>query len=404
LALLRYNIYTMRETKHRVVITGYGVVAPCGVGKQDFWNGLLGPGASGSSTVEVQNWDPSPYFAGPKEARRSDRHEQYALAAAFEALLQSGDLPYDKSRIGTIFGTGIGGLRTLEEQIIVCHEKGPRRVSPLGIPMMMSNASGAAISIRYGFQGPLEIISTACAAATHAMANAANLIRLGRCDAVIAGATESATTVTAVAGFTNMTALSKEKISRPFDVNRDGFIFGEGAGAFVLERLDKAIERGANIIAEILGSGSNADAYHITAPSPGGVGAAKCMQLALDDASLQPSDIKQVNAHGTSTLLNDVAEAQAIETIFGKHTVPVVSVKGVTGHPMGAAGALEAAAVLLSFEKKLIPPTAGTTVLDPRINIDVVFGEPRTWEPGPTISNNFGFGGHNGAIIIAPFK
>lgn len=393
----------MRDNKHRVVITGYGVVAPCGVGKQKFWNGLLGPGASGSYTVEVQDWDPSPYFPGPKEARRSDRHEQYALAAVFEALSESGDLPYDKSRIGTIFGTGIGGLRTLEEQIIVCHEKGPRRVSPLGIPMMMSNASGAAISIRYGFQGPLEIISTACAAATHALGNAANLIRLGRCDAVIAGATESATTVTAVAGFTNMTALSKEKISRPFDANRDGFIFGEGAGAFVLERLDKAIERGANIIAEILGSGSNADAYHITAPSPGGVGAAKCMQLALEDAGLNPKDIKQINAHGTSTLLNDVAEAQAIETVFGKHTVPVVSVKGVTGHPMGAAGALEAAAVLLSFEKKLIPPTGGTTLLDPKINIDVVFGEPRIWEPGPTISNNFGFGGHNGSVIISPF-
>jgi 3-oxoacyl-[acyl-carrier-protein] synthase II len=388
---------------HRVAITGYGVVAPCGVGKENFWNGLLGPGASGNTTLEVENWDPSPYFPGPKEARRSDRHEQYALAAASEALAQSGSLPYDKSRIGTIFGTGIGGLRTLEEQIIVCHEKGSRRVSPMGIPMMMSNASGAAISIRYGFQGPLEIICTACAAATHALSNAARLIALGRCDAVIAGATESATTVTAVAGFTNMTALSSLKISRPFDASRDGFVFGEGAGAFVLERLDKAVERGANILAEILGSGSNADAYHITAPSPGGTGAARCMQLALDDAGLQPSDIKQINAHGTSTLLNDVAEAQAIESVFGKKSVPVVSIKGVTGHPMGAAGALEAAAVLLSFEKKLIPPTAGTKNLDPQINIDVVFGKPRPWEPGPTISNNFGFGGHNGSIVIAPY-
>lgn len=393
----------MQGLGHRIAITGYGVVAPCGVGKEAFWNGILGPGASGSSTVEMENWDPSPYFPGPKEARRSDRHEQYALAAASEALLQSGQLPYDKSRIGTIFGTGIGGLRTLEEQIIVCHEKGPRRVSPMGIPMMMSNASGAAISIRYGFQGPLEIICTACAAATHALSNAARLIAWGRCDAVVAGATESATTVTAVAGFTNMTALSKLKISRPFDAERDGFIFGEGAGVFVLERLDKALQRGANIIAEVLGAGSNSDAYHITAPSPGGVGAAKCMELALEDAGLKPSDIKQINAHGTSTHLNDIAEAQAIESVFGVNAVPVVSVKGVTGHPMGAAGALEAAAVLLSFDKKLIPPTAGTTTLDPRINIDVVFGGPRVWEPGPTLSNNFGFGGHNGSIIIAPY-
>jgi 3-oxoacyl-[acyl-carrier-protein] synthase II len=394
----------MKRIGHRVVITGYGVVAPCGIGKELFWQGLLGPGASDNKTIEVKDWDPLPYFPGPKEARRSDRHEQYALAAASEALAQSGDLPYDKSRIGTIVGTGIGGLRTLEEQIIVCHEKGERRVSPLGIPMMMSNASGAAISIKYGFQGPLEIICTACAAATHAISNAAHLIALGRCDAVIAGATESATTVTAVAGFTNMTALSSSKISKPFDVSRDGFVFSEGAGMFVLERLDKAIERGAHILAEVLGSGSNADAYHITAPSPGGVGAAKCMQLALEDADLQPSDIKQINAHGTSTVLNDIAEAQAIESVFGRHSVPVVSIKGVTGHPMGAAGALEAAAVLLSFEKKLIPPTAGTTVLDPEMNIDVVLGKPRPWEPGPTMSNNFGFGGHNGSIILTPYK
>ena len=394
----------MQINKHRVAITGYGVVAPCGIGKEAFWAGLLGPGTSGNLSIEIENWDPLPYFPGPKEARRSDRHEQYALAAAFEALAQSGDLPYEKSRIGTIFGTGIGGLRTLEEQIIVCHEKGERRVSPLGIPMMMSNASGAAISIRYGFQGHLEIICTACAAATHAIGNAARLIALGNCDAVIAGATESATTTTAVAGFTNMTALSTSKTSKPFDVSRDGFIFGEGAGAFVLERLDLAVARGANILAEVLGSGNTADAYHITAPSVGGTGASRCMELALADAGLEPSDIKQVNAHGTSTQLNDIAEAQAVQRVFGKYTVPVVSIKGVTGHPMGAAGALEAAAVLLSFDKKLIPPTAGTTVIDPEMSIDVVLGEPRPWEPGPTMSNNFGFGGHNGSIILAPYK
>jgi 3-oxoacyl-[acyl-carrier-protein] synthase II len=394
----------MQGAGHRVAITGYGVVAPCGVGKQNFWQGLLGPGVSGSHSVEIENWDPSPYFAGPKEARRADRCEQYALAAASEAISQSGPLPYDAPRIGTIFGTGIGGLRTLEEQVIVRAEKGERRVSPFLVPMMMSNASGAAISMRYGYQGPAETICTACAAATHALGYAARLVAWGRCDAVISGGAESAATITAVAGFANMTALSTTKVSKPFDATRDGFIFGEGAAVFVLERLDLAIARNAKIYGEILGAGSNADAHHITAPSPGGVGAIACMRLALDDAGLSPSDIKQVNAHGTSTPLNDAAEASAVAEVFGASKPPMTSIKGVTGHPLGAAGALEAAAVLLSFEHKLIPPTANTSVVDPQmLNVDIVTGAARPWQPGPTISNNFGFGGHNGSIILAPY-
>ena len=394
----------MQGAGHRVAITGYGVVAPCGVGKQNFWQGLLGPGVSGSHSVEIENWDPSPYFAGPKEARRADRCEQYALAAASEAITQSGPLPYDAPRIGTIFGTGIGGLRTLEEQVIVRTEKGERRVSPFLVPMMMSNASGAAISMRYGYQGPAETICTACAAATHALGYAARLVAWGRCDAVISGGAESAATITAVAGFANMTALSTTKVSKPFDATRDGFIFGEGAAVFVLERLDLALARNAKIYGEILGAGSNADAHHITAPSPGGVGAIACMRLALDDAGLSPSDIKQVNAHGTSTPLNDAAEASAVAEVFGASKPPMTSIKGVTGHPLGAAGALEAAAVLLSFEHKLIPPTANTSVVDPQmLNVDIVTGAARSWQPGPTISNNFGFGGHNGSIILAPY-
>ena len=394
----------MQGAGHRIAITGYGVVAPCGVGKEAFWKGLLGPGFTGSRSIELQDWDPLPYFDSPKDARRSDRCEQFALAAAGEAIAQSGTLPYDPSRIGTIFGTGIGGLRTLEEQVIVRVEKGERRVSPFLVPMMMSNASGAAISMRYGFQGPAETICTACAASTHAIGNAARLIAWGRCDAVVTGGSESAATITALAGFANMTALSSTLVSKPFDATRDGFIMGEGAAVFVLERLDMAVARGAHIVAEIVGAASNADAHHITAPSPGGVGATRCMQLALEDAGLQSSDIKQINAHGTSTPLNDSAEAQAITAVFGDRSVPVVSIKGVTGHPLGAAGALEAAAVLLSIEKSLIPPTAGTTVIDPETSIDVVIGEPREWTPGPTISNNFGFGGHNGSVIIAPYK
>jgi 3-oxoacyl-[acyl-carrier-protein] synthase II len=394
----------MQGAGHRVAITGYGVVAPCGIGKEAFWKGLLGKGFSGSRSIEVQDWDPLPYFESPKDARRSDRCEQFALAAAGEAIAQSGSLPYDPSRIGTIFGTGIGGLRTLEEQVITRVEKGERRVSPFLVPMMMSNASGAAISMRYGFQGPAETVCTACAASTHAIGNAARLIAWGRCDAVVTGGSESAATITALAGFANMTALSSTLVSKPFDATRDGFIMGEGAAVFVLERLDMAVARGAHIVAEIVGAASNADAHHITAPSPGGVGATRCMQLALEDAGLEASDIKQINAHGTSTPLNDSAEAQAIEAVFGDRSVPVVSIKGVTGHPLGAAGALEAAAVLLSIEKSLIPPTAGTTVIDPEMSIDVVIGEPRKWTPGPTISNNFGFGGHNGSVIIAPYK
>ena len=395
----------MQGAGHRVAITGYGVVAPCGIGKQNFWKGLLGPGTSGSVTVEVSEWDPAPYFAGPKEARRADRCEQYALAAAKEAIEQSGSLPYDPTSIGTIFGTGIGGLRTLEEQVVVRVEKGERRVSPFLVPMMMSNASGAAISMRYGFQGPAETICTACAAATHALGYAARLIAWGRCDAVVSGGAESAATITAVAGFANMTALSTTKVSKPFDATRDGFVFGEGSAVFVLERLDLAVARGAKIYGEMLGAGSNADAHHITAPSPGGVGAIACMKLALDDAGLTPDQIKQVNAHGTSTPLNDSAEAQAVANVFGTSKPPMTSIKGVTGHPLGAAGALEAAAVLLSFEHKLIPPTANTTVVDPEMkDVDIVIGSARPWEPGPTISNNFGFGGHNGSIILAPYK
>lgn len=387
---------------HRVAITGLGVVAPSGIGKEAYWNGLLGPGITGGTSVAIQNWDPSPWYDSPKDARRADKVEQFAIAAAREAFEQAGDLGVDMARFGTIFATGIGGLNTLEDQILTRMEKGERRVSPFLVPMMMANASGAAISMKYGLRGPNETICTACAAGTHALGYAARLIAWGRCDAVATGGSESAATATSLAGFGNMTALSSTGRSMPFDEARDGFVMGEGAAVFILERYDLAVARGAKILGEILGAGSNADAHHITAPAPGGVGAIGCMKLALDDAGLRPSDIKQVNAHGTSTPLNDAAEAAAVAEVFGPNAVPMMSGKGVTGHALGAAGALEAAQVLLSFEKKLIPPTAGTTKVDPTMSIDLVTGVPRPWEPGPTISNNFGFGGHNGSIIIAP--
>jgi 3-oxoacyl-[acyl-carrier-protein] synthase II len=387
---------------HRVAITGYGVVAPCGIGKEAYWNGLLGPGVSGTKSTAIADWDPLPYFDNPKDARRADQVEQYALAAATEAFAQAGTLNVDPARFGTIFATGIGGLHTLEEQVQVRLEKGERRVSPFLVPMMMANASGAAISMRYGLQGPNETICTACAAGTHALGYAARLIAWGRCDAVATGGSECAATATSLAGFGNMTALSSSGASMPFDAKRDGFVMGEGAAVFILERYDLAIARGVPILGEIIGAASNADAHHITAPAPGGTGAIACMKLALDDAGLSPADIGLVNAHGTSTPLNDAAEAQAVSAVFGANAVPVTSGKGVTGHALGAAGALEAAQVLLSMEHKLIPPTAGTTDLDPDLPIDLVMGTARAWTPSPAISNNFGFGGHNGSVVIAP--
>ncbi|MEK9938048.1 MAG: beta-ketoacyl-ACP synthase II [Ilumatobacter sp.] len=393
----------MIGTGRRVAVTGLGVVAPCGIGREAFWQGLLGPGlVDAGRLTTIEDWDPSPWYDSPKDARRADRSEQYAIAAATEALGQSGRPAADPSRIGTIFGTGVGGIHTLEEQIVVRLDKGERRVSPFLVPMMMANAPGANVSMRFDLRGPNETISTACAAGTHALGYAARLISWGLADAVVAGGTEYAGTPTSLASFGNMTALSSTGTSRPFDAERDGFVMGEGAAVMVLEEWEAATSRGATIIGEILGAASNADAHHITAPSPGGVGAIQCMQLALTDAGIEPAEIRQVNAHGTSTPLNDAAEAAAVSEVFGESAVPVVSTKGVTGHALGAAGALEAAAVLLSMEHRLIPPTANTTNVDPEMTVDVVTGSARPWEPGPTMSNNFGFGGHNGSIIIGP--
>ena len=393
----------MEGRGRRVAVTGLGVVAPCGIGVDDYWAGLLGPGITSGKSVAIAEWDPTPWYDSPKEARRADRFEQFATAAAAEAFESVGGIDaigVDPARFGTIFATGVGGLHSLEEQIRVRIDRGDRRVSPFLVPMMMPNAGGAAISMRYGLQGPNETVCTACAAGTHAIGNAARLIAWGRCDAVVTGGSESAATGTSIAAFSNMTAISTSGTSRPFDVDRDGFVMGEGGAVLILEEWEHAVSRGATILAEVLGAASNADAHHITAPSPGGAGATVCMKLALDDAGLVPEDIKQINAHGTSTPLNDAAEAEAVCKVFGETSPPVTSCKGVTGHALGAAGALEAAAVVLSMRHRLIPPTANTTKVD--LGIDVVMGEPRAWEPGPTMSNNFGFGGHNGSIILSP--
>jgi 3-oxoacyl-[acyl-carrier-protein] synthase II len=392
----------MKGAGRRVAITGYGVVAPCGIGRKAFWDGLNGPGVTDHRSIEIADWDPLPYFDNPKEARRADRVEQFAVAAAAEAFEHAGRPSAESHRFGTIYATGVGGLRSTEDQIEVLLTKGERRVSPFLVPMMMPNAPGAAISMRYGLRGPNETITTACAASTHAIGYAARLIAWDMCDAVVTGGAESAGCAIGVASFGNMTALSTSGSSRPFDVERDGFVLGEGAAALILEEWSAAENRGANIIGEVLGAGSNADAHHITAPAPGGVGAIACMRLALADAGLEPGDIGHINAHGTSTPLNDAAEAAAITDIFGPRSVPVTSTKGVTGHALGAAGALEAVAMLLAMEHRLIPPTAGTTVVDPEFTIDLVIGSARPWTPAPSISNSLGFGGHNGSIILGP--
>jgi 3-oxoacyl-[acyl-carrier-protein] synthase II len=392
----------MRGAGRRVAITGYGVVAPCGLGKEAFWAGLNGPGITSGKIIEIADWDPLPYFDNPKDARRADRVEQFALAAAAECFEHSGRPAVDDSRIGTIFATGVGGLRSTEDQIEIMLDKGPRRVSPFTVPMMMPNAAGAAISMRYGLRGPNETICTACAASTHAIGYAARMIAWGMIDACVTGGSESAGCRIGQASFGNMTALSTEGRSVPFSPERDGFVLGEGAAVFMLEEWELAVARGANIVGEVLGAGSNADAHHITAPAPGGTGAIACMHLALDDAGLSPRDIGHVNAHGTSTPLNDAAEAAAVTAVFGPHGVPITSTKGVTGHALGAAGALEAAALLLSFQHRLIPPTAGTTQLDEGFDIDLVMGTARPWTPGPAMSNSLGFGGHNGSIILGP--
>lgn len=387
----------------RVAVTGVGVVAHCGIGKDAFWKGLQGP----VEDIErrVYDFDPAPYFENPKDARRTDRYAQFAFAAAHEALEQAGDIDADPTRRGVFLGTGIGGLTTLEEQIINRYEKGERRVSPFLVPMMMANAAAGGLSMKYGWQGPAENTVTACAAGTHSIGNGARWIATDRCDAVLAGGSEASFTITALAGFRNMTALSADNRSMPFDVNRNGFVMAEGAAVLVLEEWDRAEARGATILAEVLGAASTADAHHITAPSPGGVGAINCMNLSLADAGITADDIVHINAHGTSTPLNDAAEATAIDTVFGgSPTKPIVtSTKGVTGHALGAAGAIEAAAIVLSMEHGLIPPTVGHETDDPDMPaIDLVVGEARPWTPGPSMSNSFGFGGHNGTLILGP--
>jgi len=384
----------------RVVVTGIGVLSPAGTGHDAFWKGLQTPPPDRRER-SVDDFDPTPWMS-PKEARHVDRFTQLAVAAAAMALEASGAPDVDLGRAGVCLGTGIGGVGTLETQVGVLAARGPKRVSPFTIPMVMPNAGAASVSLRLGWRGPCETLTTACAAGTHSVAAGARMVADGRCEAVLAGGAESSMTPTTVAAFTTMTALSRTGLSRPFDVGRDGFCIAEGAAVLLLEERSAALGRGATVYGEVLGAASTCDAHHITAPAPGGTGAADCMRLALHDAGLSPGDIASVNAHGTSTPLNDAAEAQAVTAVFGPYAVPVTSIKGVTGHGLGAAGALEAAAVLLSFARRELPPTMGTEHVDPALEVDVVVDRPRAFRPGPSLSNSFGFGGHNGSLVLGP--
>jgi 3-oxoacyl-[acyl-carrier-protein] synthase II len=395
--------------ERRVVVTGVGVVANCGVGADAFWDGLARP-PEPAVARPVADFDPQRWGLSRVEARRLDRFAQFAVAAAAEALADAGlvDGPgapagVDADRVGVLVGSGIGGALSWEHQAMTLRDKGRRAVSPLTVPMVMPNAASAAVSMRWSLSGPCETVATSCATGTHAVANAARWVAAGRCDIAVAGGAEACLTETNMAAFTNMRALSPSGVSRPFDVERDGFCASEGGAVLILEEVSHAYARGVRPYAEVAGCASTADGYHLTAPAPGGRGALACMRLALADAGVAPGEVTHVNAHGTSTPLNDAAEAAVIAELFGADGVrpAVTSVKGVTGHSLGAAGAIEAVALALSYRHRTIPPTMGTVKVDPECDVDVVL-EPRPWTPAPALSNSFGFGGLNGSVVFIP--
>jgi len=386
----------------RVAVTGIGVVSPCGTGVADFWAGLLRVPADDRERP-VPDWDPSPWLER-RHARHTDRFAQFAIACADLALADGGLAAdaVDPERAAVSVGTGIGGVATFEAQVLVREHRGAGRVSPYTIPMVMPNAGSASVSMRLGWQGPCETLTTACAAGTHSVASAARMIAVGLADVALGGGADASIVGTTLAGFTTMTAMTDSGVSRPFDAARDGFAIGEGAALLLLEELGAARARGARVYAVIAGAGNNADAHHITAPSPAGRGAAACMRQALRDAGLEPSTVVHVNAHGTSTPQNDAAEAAALRTVFGNAPPPVTSIKGVTGHTLGAAGAIEAAAAVLTIAHGVLPPTAGFVSPDADTDhLDVVMAA-RPFAPGVVLSNSFGFGGHNGTLVLTP--
>lgn len=411
--------------KKRVVITGMGAVTPIGIGVDSFWKSLL-EGKSGIDKVtkfdvsnlptqiagEVKDFDPAQYM-DKKEARRMDRYTQFAVAATKIALDDSGlDLEKtNKERIGVILGSGIGGMETLEDQSKVLAEKGPNRISPFFVPMMIVNMAAGQIAITVGAQGPNFTVVTACASATNAIGEAFRTIQRGSADIVFSGGTEASITPLAFSGFCSMKAMSTNNdnptmASCPFTANRDGFVMGEGSGILVLESLDHALARGAKIYGEVLGYGTTADAHHITAPAPGGEGAARAMKIAIEDAGLKPEDISYINAHGTSTDLNDKYETMAIKKALGDAAgkVAISSTKSMTGHLLGAAGAIELIASTLAVKNDIIPPTINYDNPDPECDLDYVPNKPRQTEVNYAMSNSLGFGGHNATVLVGKYR
>ena len=411
--------------RKRVVVTGLGCVSPVGNNVNDTWQALLA-GKSGAAPItafdasahktkfaaEVKGFDPVALF-GTRDARKMDRFSQFATAATLEAMEQAG-LKVDESnrdRVGILIGTGIGGIITLLEQYEVLRERGPERVSPFLIPMMISDNAAGNIAIRIGARGPNMALATACASGTNALGEAAEMIRRGSADVMIAGGAEAAITALSMAGMNVMTALSTrnddpQTASRPFDKNRDGFLMGEGAGILILESLEHAQARGAKILCEFSGYGTTDDAHHISAPAENGAGAAISMSLALQNADLKPEDVSYINAHGTSTYLNDKSETAAIKTVFGEqaYKIPVSSTKSMTGHLLGASGAVEAVFSAMAIMNNILPPTINYETPDPVCDLDYVPNQPRKAEPNYVMSNSFGFGGHNATLILGRYK
>jgi 3-oxoacyl-[acyl-carrier-protein] synthase II len=402
----------------RVVVTGIGPVTPVGTGVDAFWDGLTS-GRNGIRKIarfeteglpvtlagEVPDFDPSAWL-DPKEARRTDRFTHFAIAAATLAMEDAGRPEPAAERAGVVFATGIGGIETLLAQHSVMLEKGPGRVSPFMVPMLMANAPAGHIAMLYGFTGPNLCTISACASSNHALGEAMRLVRDGYVDLCIAGGSESATLPLTVAAFSQMTALTKnpdpETASRPFDAERDGFVLSEGACALVLESEEHARARGARIYCEVAGYGASADAYHITAPDPKGSGAALAMRRALEDAGEDPTAVTYVNAHGTSTPLNDASETLAIKAVLGEHArrVAVSSTKSMTGHLLGAAGAVEGAACALAIANGVVPPTIHYEHPDPECDLDYVPNEARELSVRLALSNSFGFGGQNACVAF----
>ncbi|MHC1749084.1 MAG: beta-ketoacyl-ACP synthase II [Cellulosilyticaceae bacterium] len=410
--------------QNRVVITGIGVVSPLGNDKETFWNNIkqgkcgIGPithfdcseGYDVSLAAEAKDFDPTKHIE-KREIRRLDKFSQFAIYAAEEAVLDAGiDMTAENQhRVGVILGSGIGGLGTIETEVRKLVEKGPKRVSPFFIPMAIANMGAGNVAMKVGAKGICTTIVTACASGTHCIGEAYHALKNGINDVIFAGGSEASITPLGIAGFQALNALSKSsnplRASIPFDKEREGFVMGEGAGVVVMETLEHAISRGANILAEVIGYGATGDAYHITSPDPAGAGAAYAMQQAIDEAGIQSEDIGYINAHGTSTQLNDQFETLAIKKVFGEQTkVAISSTKSMTGHLLGAAGAIEAIILAKALEEGFLPPTIGYEIPDENCDLDYIPNEGRAVAIEYAMSNSLGFGGHNGSIVMKRWK